>query len=70
MGDSEYKKVEKEIEEEKRKEEKLEYKIRQMRKEKTKARLPPTKASGPAKKRRKLDTTEYVTIEEIWGEPE
>ena len=70
MGDSEYKKVEKEIEEEKRKEEKLEYKIRQMRKEKTKARLPPTKASGPAKKRRKLETTEYVTIEEIWGEPE
>ena len=70
IGDGEYKKVEKEIQEEKKIEEGLEYKIRQLRKEKNKARLRPTKESGPSQKRRKINSTEYININDIWGEPE
>ena len=53
MGDKEYIKVGKEIEIEKVEEDKIENKIRQLRKAKNKARLHPTKESGPSMKRRK-----------------
>ena len=70
VGDSEYNKVGKELELEKLEEEKLEYKIRQLRKEKNKARLHPTRESGPSTKKRKIGNFEYISIKEIWGEPE
>ena len=70
VGDNTYKDFEKEIDIEKIEEEKIENKIRQMRKERNKARLHPSREQGPAKKRRKVgENNEYIIIKEVWGEP-
>ena len=66
IGDSEYTRVNSEIEEEKREEDKLEAKIRELRKAKNKARLHPTKETGPDKKKRRVQQEEYIDIGEIW----
>ena len=55
--------------EKKKYEENIENKIRQLSKERNKARLRPTREQGPAKKRRKVHENEYINIKEIWGEP-
>ena len=70
VGDKQYKEYEKEIEQEKLGEERIDKKIRELRKEKNKARLHPTKPSGPNSKRRKIDKNNYVSIQEIWGKPD
>ena len=70
IGDNEYKKYSKEIEEEKKQEEKIEGKIRQLRKERNKARLAPIKGQSTSTKRRKINSTEYITIKETWGKPD
>ena len=41
-----------------------------LRKERNKARLVPLKGENLSTKRRKLNSTEYVKIQEIWGKPE
>ena len=70
LGDQEHKKYEKELENEKIQEDLVEKKIREMRKEMNKKRLHPTKETGAALKRRKVNENEYVSIKEIWGRPE
>ena len=55
IGDGEYKKIGREIQAEKQEEEKIENKIRQLRKDRNKARLHPTKEAGPASKRRRAE---------------
>ena len=42
------------------------YKIRELHKERTKARLHPTREQGPSKKKRKINESEYININEIW----
>ena len=69
VGDGEYVRIGKELEQERVEEDKLEYKIRQMRKNRNKARLHPTKQGGPSTRRRKIDSNEYIRIEDIWGAP-
>ena len=54
VGDGAYKEFEKELRKEKIEEEKIESKIRQLRKERNRARLQPSREQGPATKRRKL----------------
>ena len=46
VGDGEYVRIGKELEQERVEEDKIEYKIRQMRKNRNKARLHPTKQGG------------------------
>ena len=70
IGEQEYNKYTKELELEKREEDKIEHKIRELRKLKNKARLHPTKEQGPNNKRRKAENNQYISITEIWGEPE
>ena len=68
MGEDSYKEFGQEIENEKNEELRIEKKIRELRKEKNKARLHPTKKVGP--KRRKInEENNYITINEIWGKP-
>ena len=70
VGDNAYKEFERELDQERIEEEKIENKIRQMRKERNRARLHPTREQGPAKKRRKVgENNEYINIKEVWGEP-
>ena len=56
VGEGEYKEYNKELENEKKEEEKIESKIRELRKARNKARLHPTKETGPKTKRRKITT--------------
>ena len=70
LGDKDFKKYEKEVEDEKNEDDIVEKKIREMRKEQNKKRLHPTKETGTAMKRRKVNDNEYVSIREIWGRPE
>ena len=68
MGEDSYKEFGQEIENEKNGELRIKKKIRELRKEKNKARLHPTKEVGP--KRRKInEQNNYITINEIWGKP-
>ena len=69
VGDGAFKEYESEIQKEKLEDEKIEYKIRQLRKERNRARLHPTREQQPSK-RRKIVENEYITIKEVWGEPE
>ena len=69
VGEGEYKQYTKELEEEKRHEETIENKIRELRKERNKARLHPTREQGPSKKKRKINEEEYINIQEIWDKP-
>ena len=69
VGDGEYNKINKELENEKKEEEKIEYKIRMLRKERNKARLELTRNKGPANKRRKTEKNEYINVDKIWGQP-
>ena len=69
VGDGQYKQYGKEIEAEKKLEENIENKVRQLRKERNKARLHPTREQGPSKKKRKLAENEYISIQEIWNKP-
>ena len=69
IGDEAYEQYGKEIDKEKLEEERIENKIRNLRKERNKARMHPTREQGPAKKRRKVHENEYINIKEIWGEP-
>ena len=55
VGENEYKKYSNELLEEKKQEETLEKKIRQLRKERNKARLAPIKGENLSTKRRKLN---------------
>ena len=65
----EYKNYSSELEVEKREEDKIEAKIRQLRKDKNKARLHPCwRENGPDKKRRKVDENNYITINEVQQE--
>ena len=70
VGENEYKEYNKELQEEKKQEENLERMIIQLRKQRNKARLMPIKGENLSTKRRKLNNTEYVRIQEIWGKPE
>ena len=71
IGEQEFKKYGDELELEKLDELKIENKIRQLRKEQNKARLHPTREQGPSTKRRRTgDKNEYISIHDIWGEPE
>ena len=70
VGEGQYEKYGKELELEKLEEEKIEYKIRQLRKQRNKARLLPSREQGPSQKRRRIDENNYVSIKEVWGEPE
>ena len=69
VGDGQYKQYGNEIEAEKKLEENIENKIRQLRKERNKARLHPTREQGPSKKKRKIAENEYIDIQEIWKKP-
>ena len=69
MGENEYKEYNNELEKDKQEEEILDKKIRELRKEANKKRLHPTKEHGPKPKKRKVEPQEYITIEEIWGNP-
>ena len=64
----ELKRLENEIAEEKKVEEELEKKLRTLRKEKNKKRLI-TEKGQPAKKRQKIQDSEYISIRETWGPP-
>ena len=68
IGNEETKLLEKEIEEEKKIEEELEKKVRTMRKERNKMRLT-TDRNQPARKRQKMEDTDYISIREHWGPP-
>ena len=70
VGDIEFKEYSKELEQEKLEEVRIDKKIRELRKERNKARLHPTKESGPRTKKRKVDKNHYVSIGEIWGRQE
>ena len=70
VGDKEFEKYSKELKEEKEQEEKLEQMARKIRKERNKARLRPSKEPNQVTKRRKINDQEYITITEVWGEPE
>ena len=70
VGEGEYKKYNIELDKEKKEEEKIEQRIRQLRKERNKARIHPTREQGPSKKRRKIGEDEYISISEIWGQPQ
>ena len=70
IGDKEYEEYSKELEMEKEQEEKLEQQIRNLRKQRNKARLLPAKEQIQGTKRRKIDHEKYVTIQEIWAQPE
>ena len=59
IGESQYKKWEKENEKDKEKHEALEEKIRNLRKMRNKGRRPPILTDEPAGKRRKITTTKY-----------
>ena len=66
--EDELKSFEKEITEEKNKEQEFEKKLRNLRKEKNKARLKTDK--NPPAKRLKVETEGYVNIRKVWGAPE
>ena len=68
VGEGEYKNYSEQLDLEKKEEEKIESRIRQLRKERNKARMYPTREGD--KKRRKLNSEEYIRIDRIWGEPE
>ena len=70
IGEQEFDKYNKELLEEKKQEEKLEQKIRTIRKLRNKNRLMPSKPLNQGTKRRKINENEYITIQEMWGEPE
>ena len=71
MGDNEYKKLSEELALEKQQEEQIESKIRNLRKQRNKERLVPSKTENAGTKRRKInENNEYITIQEIWGEPQ
>ena len=70
LGENEYNKLNKELNNEKQQEELLESKIRNLRKQRNKERLMPVKSENMGTKRRKINiNNEYITIQEIWGEP-
>ena len=70
MGEGEYENYSKELEAEKKDDEKIEAKIRQLRKEKNKARLHHNRDSGSSTKKRKIDENNYIDIQEVWKKPE
>ena len=70
MGEQEYREYNESLATEQQEEEQLDKKIRELRKIKNKARQHPTKEKGPNPKRRKTENKKYVSIQEIWGEPE
>ena len=70
MGEQEYREYNESLAREQQEEEQLDKKIRELRKIKNKARQHPTKEKGPNPKRRKTENKKYVSIQEIWGEPE
>ena len=70
FGEQELKDLVQEQELDKKDEEWLDKKIREMRKHLNKTRLHPTKAGGPNPKRRKVGSSDYVSIGEIWGKPD
>ena len=70
LGESEYEKYNKELEQEKKQEEILEIKIRQLRKQRNKTRLVPSKSDQQNSKRRKInENNDYISIQEVWGPP-
>ena len=69
MGEQAYKEYNKELEDEKKSEDYVEMKIRELRKQRNKARLHPTKELKPTKRRKINENNQYITIEEIWGKP-
>ena len=69
VGEGEYKRYGEQLAEEKITEEKIEGKIRQLRKDRNKARLHPMREQGPSRKRRKVNDGEYINIKEIWDKP-
>ena len=70
LGESEYEKYNKELEQEKKQEEILEMKIRQLRKLRNKTRLVPSKLDQQNNKRRKInENNDYISIQEVWGPP-
>ena len=69
IGEGEFKQYNKELEIEKIEDEKIETRIRELRKQRNKARMHPTKEIGNAKKKRKIDKNEYINIDTIWGNP-
>ena len=70
MGEQELEKYNQTIIQEKQEEEKLEKMIINLRKQQNKARLMPAKSHDLGTKRRKINKTEYITINEVWGRPE
>ena len=70
IGEKDYEKYEKNIEEERKKEEILEGKIRQLRKERNRERKGNKWQEQPAEKRRKTDVSgEYQPQRNKWGRP-
>ena len=70
LGDKEFKEYEKDLRQEKDEDDRIDKKIRELRKQKNKARLHPTKPEGPETKRRKITDKKYVAKQEIWGKPD
>ena len=70
IGDGEYSEYNKELEREKKEDEKIETRIRELRKQRNKQRLHPTREQGPNPKRRRVNEYEYIDIGEKWGQPE
>ena len=66
--ESEMRELEKEMKEEKAKDEAIEKEIRDLRKERNRARLI-TEKNGADKKRRKIDEEQFISIRKIWGPP-
>ena len=70
VGEQDMKEYNEELKKEKMEEEKIEKLIINLRKQRNKARLMPVKGQDQGTKRRKLNSQEYITIQEIWGKPE
>ena len=70
VGEQEVEKYNQTLLQEKQEEEKLEKLIINLRKQRNKARLMPAKSQDLGTKRRKINRTEYITINEVWGRPE
>ena len=69
VGESEFNEYKKEIDQEKQEDARIDKKICELRKEKNKARLHPTKETGPITKKGRTEKNNYVSIQEIWGRP-
>ena len=65
--EDEIKSFEKELREEKLRDDEFEEKVRELRKNRNKARL--IKEKNPPSKRQKLDENKYITIRKTWGPP-